>query len=553
METKMSPMFCFQCQETAQGTGCTQLGICGKKPSVAQMLDMLLFVTRGTAVAATALRNHKIVPPKSCDRFVSDALFSTITNVNFDETALSHKIATGFAFRDMLTAMAAEQSIKIPQVDETIWHGHPTAYIEKAKSIGVLRTKDEDRRSLTELITYGLKGMTAYLEHARNLRFEDGALDAFVQKTLATLTTDALTTDAMFQLVLQTGAKGIEAMALLDKANTSSYGHPSATKVSTDVQKRPGILVSGHDLRDLEMLLDATVDSGIDVYTHGEMLPAHYYPFFKKYKHLVGNYGGAWWRQRQEFEAFNGPILMTTNCLVPPSEKSHYKDRIFTTNAVGYPGCRHILSDSLGNKDFGPIIAMAKHCAAPTPLESVTLTGGYAHDQIAQAAPMIVEAVKKGHIRKFVVMAGCDGRMIQREYYTDFAKRIPQDCLILTAGCAKYRFNKMDFGTIDGIPRLLDAGQCNDSYSLILTVDALRQLLDSHDINSLPIVYNIAWYEQKAVIVLLALLSMGIKNIHIGPTLPAFLSTNVREKLMDSFQLSTPVNVEQEVEEMAMA
>lgn len=520
----MEKMFCFQCQETAKGTGCTKAGVCGKQASTAAMMDMLLFATRGIAVVATSLRQHNMQVPTEVAHFVDDALFTTITNANFDEDVIRRKVTAAFEMRDQLLVTAFTAHIGVPAVDETCWFGRPESYQSKALDYSPMRTVDPEIRSLKELITYGLKGMAAYLEHARNLGYSDGALDAFIQRALSDITVKMLYLDELVALVFETGQHGVEAMALLDKANTFTYGRPEVTEVNLGVGTRPGILVTGHDLRDLEMLLEQTQDKGVDIYTHGEMLPAHYYPFLKKYPHLVGNYGGAWWKQREEFSAFHGPILFTTNCLVPPVDGAPYREKMFTTNSAGFPGCRHIAADGDGWKDFSPIIEMAQQCQPPAELERGTIVGGFAHDQVAKLSDKIAEAVKKGHIRKFVVMAGCDGRMHSREYYTEFAYKLPKDCIILTAGCAKYRYNKLHLGEIDGIPRVLDAGQCNDSYSWVLTAFALRDLFKVADVNELPIVYNIAWYEQKAVIVLLALLSLGIKNIHVGPTLPAFIS-----------------------------
>jgi len=543
-------MFCFQCQETAKGTGCTVQGVCGKKASTAAKMDLLLFVTRGISVISTALREASEQVPKETNLFVTDALFSTITNANFDEEAIMSKVQKGFELRAKLLEIAKQRGVQIPEVDEVKWSGPISSYNMKAKEVGVFRHKNEDVRSLKELITYGIKGIAAYLEHARNLGFEDHALDAFVQRALSDITIEELSVDELIGLVLETGERGVAAMAILDKANATTYGNPEATIVSFGVGKRPGILVTGHDLGDLEMLLKQTVNEGVDVYTHGEMLPAHYYPLLKQYYHLRGNYGSSWWHQREDFDSFNGPILFTTNCLVPPLENSSYRHRMFTTNSAGFPGCPHIKANKSGYKDFSAIIETAKTCDPPKEIENGSIIGGYAHHQMALLADDIVKAIHDGHIRKFYVMAGCDGRMRSREYYTEFAKGLPNDTVILTAGCAKYRYNKLHLGDIDGIPRVLDAGQCNDSYSLVLTAIALRDMLGLKDVNQLPIVYNIAWYEQKAVIVLLALLSLNVKNIHLGPTLPAFLSPNVLDVLVRKFGVGTITTVEEDLKKM---
>lgn len=540
-------MFCFQCQETAKGTGCTIAGVCGKKSNTAARLDLLLFVTRGISVLSTALREREVPVPKRVNAFVADALFATITNVNFDDEALLLKIQQGFALRNKLLELATSHDVRIPAVDEVTWNGSLTAYPTKAEKVGVLRTSDEDVRSLKETITYGLKGMAAYLEHARNLGFLDETLDAFIQRALSDIVTKQLSLLDLLGLVLETGEHGVKAMALLDKANVSTYGNPQATEVPLGVGTRPGILVTGHDLRDLEMLLEQTKGCGVDVYTHGEMLPAHYYPHFRKYPHLKGHYGNAWWQQKEEFAAFNGPILFTSNCLVPIPDTAPYRTRAFTTNSVGFPGCPHIAADEKGQKDFKTLIEAAKHCKPPRALESGTLKGGYAHHQLDSLLDPIVLAVKSGHIRSFVIMAGCDGRHPTRNYYTEFALRLPKDCVILTAGCAKYRYNKLDLGEIDSIPRVLDAGQCNDCYSIVLFATMLRDRLGVKHINDLPIIFNIAWYEQKAAIVLLALLSLGFKNVRVGPTLPAFLSPNVRAILAEKFGLHTITNVENDL------
>lgn len=542
MENKM---FCFQCQETAGCKGCTVMGICGKKPEVAAMQDLLVYVTKGLGAVAAAWQSTGKNVPSEIGHLITENLFITITNANFDEEAIKVQIdKTLIAKSELLRAMSEVE--KLPEA--ALWQGSREDYLSKASSVGVLSTPNEDIRSLSELALYGLKGLCAYLKHANALGYNSDEIDAFVQRALAKLVEDNLDGENLTALVLEIGKWGVDAMALLDKANTESYGNPEITKVKLGTGKRPGILISGHDLRDLEMLLEQSKDSGIDVYTHGEMLPAHYYPAFKKYDHFVGNYGNAWWKQKEEFEAFNGPIVMTTNCLVPP--KDSYKDRVFTANAVGFPDCKHIKTDASGHKDFSPVIQMAKQCSAPTQLEQGEIVGGFAHEQVFALADKVVEAVKSGAIRKFVVMAGCDGRMKSRDYYTEFAKALPKDTVILTAGCAKYKYIKLNLGDIGGIPRVLDAGQCNDSYSLALIALKLKEAFGLADINELPVVYNIAWYEQKAVIVLLALLHLGVKNIHLGPTLPAFLSPNVVKVLVDNFGIAGISNVEDDIKNL---
>ena len=538
-------MFCFQCQETAGCKGCTVMGICGKKPEVAAMQDLLVYVTKGLGAVAAAWQSTGKIVPSEIGHLITENLFITITNANFDEEAIKVQIdKTLIAKSELLRAMSEVE--KLPEA--AVWQGSREDYLSKASSVGVLSTPNEDIRSLSELALYGLKGLCAYLKHANALGYSSDEIDAFVQMALAKLVEDNLDGENLTALVLEIGKWGVDAMALLDKANTESYGNPEITKVKLGTGKRPGILISGHDLRDLEMLLEQSKDSGIDVYTHGEMLPAHYYPAFKKYDHFVGNYGNAWWKQKEEFEAFNGPIVMTTNCLVPP--KDSYKDRVFTANAVGFPDCKHIETDANGHKDFSPVIQMAKQCSAPIQLEQGEIVGGFAHEQVFALADKVVEAVKSGAIRKFVVMAGCDGRMKSRDYYTEFAKALPKDTVILTAGCAKYKYIKLNLGDIGGIPRVLDAGQCNDSYSLALIALKLKEAFGLADINELPVVYNIAWYEQKAVIVLLALLHLGVKNIHLGPTLPAFLSPNVAKVLVDNFGIAGISNVEDDIKNL---
>lgn len=547
MENKM---FCYQCQETAGCAGCTKSGVCGKGPRTAALQDMLVWVTKGLSEVAVRMREENQNVPDGVNSQVVENLFITITNGNFDDEAIIRKIKETL---EMKRELAKSLSGTEPMSPAALWDDAEHME-EKAKSVGVLSTEDEDIRSLRELITYGLKGMAAYLKHAaaleaksENRNTADGKRDtaAFLEKALAATLNPALTAEELTALALETGEYGVTAMALLDEANTSSYGHPEITEVSIGVRKNPGILVSGHDLYDLEQLLEQTDGTGIDVYTHSEMLPAHYYPAFKKYSHFVGNYGNAWWKQKEEFEAFGGPILLTTNCLVPPRDS--YKERLYTTGAVGYPGCRHIEAGEDGKKDFSQIINQAKQCPPPVELETGSIVGGFAHNQVLALAEPIVEAVKSGAIKKFVVMAGCDGRAPSRNYYTDFAKALPKDAVILTAGCAKYKYNKLNLGDIGGIPRVLDAGQCNDSYSLAVIALKLKEVFGLEDINDLPIIYNIAWYEQKAVIVLLALLSLGVKNIHLGPTLPAFLSPNVAKVLVQQFGIAGIGTVEDDM------
>lgn len=530
MENKM---FCYQCQETAGCKGCTISGVCGKKPEVAAMQDLLVYVTKGLSCVTSRMREEGIPVEKDVNHLVTRNLFMTITNANFDRDAIRQAVEETLAVKQELLGKL-ENKENLPEA--AFWNGAADSFDAKAAEVGVLATKDEDIRSLRELITYGLKGLSAYSKHANALLQDNEEVDAFIQKALAKTLDDSLGVDDLVSLTLETGKYGVEGMALLDKANTEAYGNPEVTQVDIGVRKNPGILISGHDLRDLEMLLKQTKGTGVDVYTHSEMLPAHYYPAFKKYPHFAGNYGNAWWKQKEEFEKFNGPILMTTNCVVPPAES--YKDRLWTTGAAGFPGCRHIDGAYGETKDFSAIIAQAKNCPAPTEIETGTITGGFAHEQVFALADKVVDAVKTGAIRKFVVMAGCDGRHKTREYYTEFAKKLPKDVVILTAGCAKYKYNKLDLGDIGGIPRVLDAGQCNDSYSLALIALKLKEIFKLDDINDLPIVFNIAWYEQKAVIVLLALLYLGVKNIHLGPTLPAFLSPNVTKVLVDNFGIA---------------
>ena len=537
------PMFCFQCQETAGCKGCTRSGVCGKTPDVAAMQDLLIYVTKGISQVASALRAESKEVTKDTNHLVTTNLFTTITNANFDKEAIIKRIEdTLVAKKRLLAELSSTEGLP----EAALWEGARDSFEEKARTVGVLATEDEDVRSLRELITYGLKGLAAYSKHANVLGRDADEIDAFIQQALAKVTDDSLTVDDLVALTLECGSFGVKGMALLDSANTETYGNPEVTEVEIGVRKNPAILISGHDLKDLEMLLEQTAGTGVDVYTHSEMLPAHYYPAFKKYPHFAGNYGNAWWQQTTEFEKFNGAILMTTNCIVPP--KASYKDRMWTTGAAGYPGCGHIEAGENGYKDFTPIIEQAKTLPSPTEIEHGTIVGGFAHEQVFALADKVVAAVKSGAIRKFVVMAGCDGRQKTRSYYTEFAEKLPKDVVILTAGCAKYRYNKLNLGDIDGIPRVLDAGQCNDSYSLALIALKLEEIFGLDNINDLPLAFNIAWYEQKAVIVLLALLSLGVKNIHLGPTLPAFLSPNVAKVLVDNFGIAGITTVDDDLE-----
>ena len=538
MEQKM---FCYQCQETAGCKGCTMSGVCGKKPDVAAMQDLLVYVTKGISAVTTALRQEGKQVSAEINHLITLNLFTTITNANFDKENIEAIIRATLIEKDVLLAQIADPS-GLPKAAK--WNGSGN-WEEKAATVGVLSTENEDIRSLRELITYGLKGLSAYSKHANVLLKDDEEVDAFLQRALAATLDDNLSVEELIALTMETGKHGVSGMALLDKVNTEAYGNPEITKVNIGVGTNPGILVSGHDLRDLEMLLEQTQGTGVDVYTHSEMLPAHYYPAFKKYPNFIGNYGNAWWKQKEEFESFNGPILMTTNCIVPP--KDSYKDRLYTTGAAGYPGCTHISGEIGEQKDFSVIIEHAKRCATPTEIETGELIGGFAHAQVLALADQVVDAVKSGAIKKFVVMAGCDGRAKSREYYTEFAKALPKDAVILTAGCAKYKYNKLPLGDINGIPRVLDAGQCNDSYSLAVIALKLKEVFGLDDINDLPIAYNIAWYEQKAVIVLLALLYLGVKNIHLGPTLPAFLSPNVAKVLVENFGIAGISTVEEDL------
>ena len=540
MENKM---FCYQCQETAGNSGCTQTGVCGKTSETAGLQDLLIYATKGLSEIATRLRKEGKPVASGINHLVTENLFVTITNANFDPDFITERIERTLSRKEeLLGQLNQHENLS----DAALWNAEKAEFAARTSAAGILVTENEDIRSLRELIVYGLKGMAAYLKHANALGKENEAIDAFLQIALAKTLDNSLGLNDLVALTLETGKYGVDALALLDDANTSAYGKPEITKVNLGVGSNPGILISGHDLRDLEMLLKQTEGTGVDVYTHSEMLPAHYYPAFKKYPHFVGNYGNAWWKQKEEFESFNGPVLMTTNCLVPP--KDSYKGRVYTTGTVSYPGCPHIPGGPGEEKDFSALIAHAKRCAPPTELETGEIVGGFAHDQVLALADQIVDAVKCGAIRKFVVMAGCDGRAKSRNYYADFAKALPKDAVILTAGCAKYKYNKLNLGEIGGIPRVLDAGQCNDSYSLAVIALKLKEVFGLDDINDLPIVYNIAWYEQKAVIVLLALLSLGVKNIHLGPTLPAFLSPNVAKVLVDNFGIAGISTVEDDIQ-----
>ncbi|MBX4150723.1 hydroxylamine reductase [Paenibacillus lautus] len=541
-------MFCFQCQEASKGTGCTIVGVCGKPHDVANLQDLLIYLLKGISFLSLDVRLPEELEQR-VSLFMMDSLFATITNANFDREVFVGRIREAIELRGEVRTYYNEQypegTANLP--DAAVWQAdNEAAFDEKARTVGVLSTRNEDIRSLRELITYGLKGMAAYTYHALHLEKDDNELNRFMRRALAATLDDSLEVQDLVTLTMETGKYGVNAMAMLDEANTSVYGNPEITKVNIGVRNRPGILISGHDLKDLEELLKQTEGTGVDVYTHSEMLPAHYYPAFKKYEHFVGNYGNAWWKQNSEFAAFNGPILMTTNCIVPP--KDSYKDRIYTTGNTGFPGVRHIPEGTDGApKDFSALIEQAKGCPAPTELETGEIIGGFAHAAVMNVADQVVDAVKSGAIRRFFVMAGCDGRMKSRNYYTDFAAELPTDTVILTAGCAKYKYNKLDLGEIGGIPRVLDAGQCNDSYSLVVIALKLKEVFGLEDINDLPISYNIAWYEQKAVIVLLALLYLGVKNIHLGPTLPAFLSPNVAKVLVENFGIGGITNVEDDM------
>ena len=543
-------MFCFQCQETAKGTGCTIQGVCGKTADTSMWQDLLLSVVRGIATVDHCLKKAGKESLPAVEGFITDALFTTITNANFDDDAILRKVTDGIVLKKQLIDKAKEDGVSLPTWPEVTWGGDENDYESEGKREGILRTENADVRSLKELTILGLKGMAAYYEHASHLGEHSSAIIDFMSEALYTVTDPDSSMETLLNCVLATGKFGVDVMALLDKANTKVYGNPELTKVNIGVGKNPGILISGHDLKDIEDLLKQTEGTGIDVYTHGEMLPAHYYPQLKKYKHLVGNYGNAWWKQKEEFDTFNGPIVFTTNCIVPPSPKASYKDRVFTTNAAGYPGWKHVEAGPDGHKDFSEVIAMAKTCQAPTEIEHGEIIGGFAHAQVFALADKVVEAVKSGAIRKFVVMSGCDGRMKSRNYYEEFAMKLPKDVVILTSGCAKFKYNKLNLGDINGIPRILDAGQCNDSYSWAVVALKLKEIFGANDINDLPIVFNIAWYEQKAVIVLLALLSLGVKNIHIGPTLPAFVSEGVLKVLVENFGLGGITTVDEDMKRM---
>lgn len=542
---KKTKMFCYQCQETAGNKGCTVSGMCGKVPEVANIQDLLIYVTKGLSAVTTKLREKKIAVDDDVNHRVTFNLFTTITNANFDKASIKNRIKDTLLEKErLLNKLGDDDREELPEA--ALWNGDEDEFEKKAKEVGIVKTEDENIRSLRSLITYGIKGIGAYSKHANALLKDNPEIDAFIQKALAATMNDDMSVDSLVSLALEVGKNGVAVMQLLDKANTAAYGNPEITKVNIGVRKNPAILVSGHDLRDLEMLLEQTKGTGVDVYTHSEMLPACSYPAFKKYPNFVGNYGNAWWQQKEEFEKFNGPILMTTNCIVPPKES--YKDRLYTTGATGYPGCKHITGGYGEKKDFSQIIEHAKKCPPPTEIEHGEIYGGFAHAQVVALADKVVDAVKSGAIKKFVVMAGCDGRAKSREYYTEFAKALPKDTVILTAGCAKYRYNKLDLGMIGDIPRVLDAGQCNDSYSLVVIAMKLKEAFGLDDINELPIIYNIAWYEQKAVLVLLALLSLGIKNIHLGPTLPAFLSPEVVDVLVDKFDIAGITTVQNDMD-----
>ena len=544
-------MFCYQCQETAQGKGCTVIGVCGKTAKTAKLQDVLIYTTKGVALYSSILRKEGKVS-QEINRYLINSLFITITNANFDDNAIIEEIRKGIKIRKELELLLNEENKKeVEKFSHLVnWQAETDEEIvefSNEKKVGILRTENEDVKSLRELLIYGLKGMSAYAEHAMNLGKTQDEIFAFIEKGLLATEDDSLTGEELTALVLECGSYGVKVMALLDEANTSAFGNPVITKVNIGVGTRPGILISGHDLNDLKQLLEQSVDSGVDIYTHSEMLPGHYYPELKKYPHFFGNYGNAWWKQKEEFEKFNGPIVFTTNCIVPPSAEASYKDRVFTTNAAGYPGWKKVKVNEDGTKDFSEIIELAKTCQAPTELEKGEIVGGFAHNQVLSLADTVIENIKSGAIRKFVVMAGCDGRMVSRNYYTEFAEKLPKDTIILTAGCAKYKYNKLNLGDINGIPRVLDAGQCNDSYSLAVIALKLKEVFGLNDVNELPIVYNIAWYEQKAVIVLLALLYLGVKNIHLGPTLPAFLSPNVAKVLVENFGIGGITTVDEDL------
>ncbi|WP_379147576.1 hydroxylamine reductase [Paenibacillus sp. sgz500992] len=549
----MSNMFCFQCQEAAKGSGCTIQGVCGKTSDVANLQDLLIYTLKGISIFA--LRGRELgMTDSTTEKFIIEGMFATITNANFMPEAFIARIKEGLILRGQWSGKLQAAGVEVPYAghDAALWTAGTDEELQaKAETVGVLSTENEDIRSLRELLTYGLKGMAAYMEHAAVLGYYEEGAHAFMEKGLVATLDDTLTADELTGLVMECGKLGVDVMALLDRANTTTYGNPEITKVNIGVGRNPGILISGHDLKDMEALLKQTDGTGVDVYTHSEMLPAHYYPAFKKYSHFVGNYGNAWWKQAEEFESFNGPILMTTNCIVPPKES--YIGRLYTTGNTGFPGVQHISADANGAKDFSAIIEQAKGCAVPEEIETGEIVGGFAHAAVMNVADQVVEAVQTGAIKQFFVMAGCDGRMKSRNYYTDFAAELPGDTVILTAGCAKYKYNKLALGDIGGIPRVLDAGQCNDSYSLVVIALKLKEVFGLEDINDLPISYNIAWYEQKAVIVLLALLYLGVKDIHLGPTLPAFLSPNVAKVLVDTFGISGITTVQEDMEKFIAA
>ncbi|WP_221892219.1 hydroxylamine reductase [Cetobacterium sp. 8H] len=555
MSDKKIPMFCFQCQETAGNKGCSVIGVCGKKATTSNLQDLLIYTAKGISIYRENLsledrkENKKL--NSEIDYFITNSLFITITNANFDDDAISAQILEGIKIRDKVKALVESKGIEIKRLrnhDAATFVVNTVAEMnEKALTVGVLSTENEDVRSLRELIVYGLKGMAAYYEHSVNLGYEKEEIVMFIEKALVSTLDNSLEVGDLVALTLETGKFGVDVMGLLDSANTGKFGNPEITEVNIGVRNNPGILISGHDLNDIVQLLEQTEGTGVDIYTHSEMLPAHYYPELKKYKHLAGNYGNAWWKQKEEFETFNGPIVFTTNCIVPPKAGASYEGKVFTTNATGFPGWARVKEDANGNKDFSEVIEMAKKCASPTEIETGKIIGGFAHNQVFALADKVVDAVKSGAIRRFYVMAGCDGRMKSRDYYTEFAASLPKDTVILTAGCAKYKYNKLNLGDIGGIPRVLDAGQCNDSYSLALIALKLKEVFELNDINELPIAYNIAWYEQKAVIVLLALLHLGVKNINIGPTIPAFLSGNVLKVLIENFNIGTISTVEEDL------
>ncbi|MBD5308904.1 MAG: hydroxylamine reductase [Bacteroides sp.] len=542
-------MFCYQCQETAKGIGCTLRGVCGKHAETSARMDLLLYITRGNAILNDLLRG-KGAPQRNADHQIIDALFTTITNANFDNDSLDGFIRRAFQMKRELIAKCKELGIEIPEAPEVQLEAEPEDYEKLETVTGVLAETDPDKRGLKQLAIYGAKGASAYTRHAANLNVEDDDVYAYIEKVLKEVSRSDISIDELIKLVLYMGEGGVKAMALLDKANTEKYGNPEITKVNIGVRKNPGILISGHDLRDLEELLEQTAGTGVDVYTHSEMLPGQYYPFFKKYPHFAGNYGNAWWKQIDEFETFNGCFVFTSNCIVPPRPKTTYMDRVYTLGVVSMPGTHHIEADAEGKHDFSEVIAKAKTCPPPTEIEHGEIIGGFAHHQVAELAPKVVELIKAGKIRKFVVMAGCDGRFPSRSYYTEFAEALPKDCIILTAGCAKYRYNKLPLGDIEGVPRVLDAGQCNDSYSLVRIAMMLQEAFGLKSINELPLVFNIAWYEQKAVIVLLALLYLGVQNIHTGPTLPAFFTPDILKVLQEKFNIGTISTVEEDIKNL---